>query len=44
MATDGTDDLEVRRADGARLDLGRPVEALLGLPFDALSLLSLIHI
>ena len=38
MATDGTDDLEVRRADGARLDLGRPVEALLGLPFDALSL------
>jgi len=38
MATDGIDDLEVRRADGARLDLGRPVEALLGLPFDALSL------
>jgi N-acetylglucosaminyldiphosphoundecaprenol N-acetyl-beta-D-mannosaminyltransferase len=38
MATDGTEDLELRRADGARLDLGRRLEALLGLPFDALTL------
>ena len=38
MATDETGDLEVQRADGARLDLGRRLEALLGLPFDALTL------
>ena len=38
MATERSDDLVVRRADGARLDLGRPLEAVLGLPFDALTL------